>query len=448
LGDKRPTFIDLFAGAGGMSHGFVMQGYNPLYANDHEKPALATYSANNPSTVVSNQDIEIVYPTAIRKAFGLAPGKLDLLTGGPPCQGFSTYGQRNVGDTRNQLYQHFIGFLAEFRPKAFVMENVVGLLSIEGGRIIDDILVKTSKLGYEVQVVTLDAADFGVPQFRKRVFVLGGTGRQKISTPCPTHSTAYTAVEKVRKDAKQTSFWEEVRTEPIQRANTVRDAISDLPREVLTPKLTQASIPYPTFSCLTPYQVEMREGSDSVLYHSAKQMLGIRRLRLTLMRPGDYGNTIRSRIAQAGLPNDVIDELLSGGGSLRDVSLVRSEDRVKEGQLRELLQQGHVKIEEVLAFLNSGGFANKYRRLEWDSPSHTLVAHMARDCSDFVHPDIDRFISVREAARLQSFPDRYLFLGSQFQQLRQIGNAVPPKLSEAIATEVSNFLGYRFEAAS
>ena len=270
----------------------------------------------------------------------------------------------------------------------------------------------------------------------------------KISTPCPTHSTAYTAVEKVRKGAKQTSFWEEVRTEPIRRANTVRDAISDLPREVLTPKLTQASIPYPTFSCLTPYQVEMREGSDSVLYHSAKQMLGIRRLRLTLMRPGDYGNTIRSRIAQAGLPNDVIDELLSGGGSLRDVSLVRSEDRVKEGQLRELLQQGHVKIEEVLAFLNSGGFANKYRRLEWDSPSHTLVAHMARDCSDFVHPDIDRFISVREAARLQSFPDRYLFLGSQFQQLRQIGNAVPPKLSEAIATEVSNFLGYRFEAAS
>ena len=149
----------------------------------------------------------------------------------------------------------------------------------------------------------------------------------------------------------------------------------------------------------------------------------------------------RVRLMADGLPYEVIDELLAGGAGLRNLEECRREDREKERQLRELLHLGHVDIDKLLGKLDSGGFANKYRRLDWDAPSHTLVAHMARDCSDFVHPDIDRFISVREAARLQSFPDRYYFCGSQFHQFRHIGNAVPPLLAAAVAHSISVFLG-------
>ena len=126
---------------------------------------------------------------------------------------------------------------------------------------------------------------------------------------------------------------------------------------------------------------------------------------------------------------------------MRDIEECRTQDREKEQELRKILSQGKIEIDEVLAKLDAGGFANKYRRLKWDDPSHTLVAHMARDCSDFVHPEIDRFITVREAARLQSFPDTYKFPGSQFQQFRGIGNAVPPLLAQAVATQVKGLLG-------
>ena len=186
----------------------------------------------------------------------------------------------------------------------------------------------------------------------------------------------------------------------------------------------------------------MRQNSNEILHHSSKQMLGIRRLRLALMNPGDYGRDIRDRLYEDGLPDSVINGLLYGRADLRDLRGVRKQDKQKEKKLRDILRQGNINVDELMETLNSGGFANKYRRLNWDTPSHTLVAHMARDCSDFIHPDIDRFISVREAARLQSFPDAYYFTGSQFRQLRQIGNAVPPLLAKALAESIAKFLGF------
>jgi DNA (cytosine-5)-methyltransferase 1 len=180
----------------------------------------------------------------------------------------------------------------------------------------------------------------------------------------------------------------------------------------------------------------MRGNQAELTHHSSKQMLGIRRLRLALMHPGDYGTRIEERLSTNGLPEDVIDRLLGGEEGLRDLNQCRTQDREKELALREMLHSGHTSVEKIMQFIDSQGFANKYRRLRWDEPSHTLVAHMARDCSDFVHPQIDRFISVREAARLQSFPDSYYFEDSQFCQLRQIGNAVPPLLAKAVAGSV------------
>jgi len=227
--------------------------------------------------------------------------------------------------------------------------------------------------------------------------------------------------------------------EPTNRYVTVRDAISDLPATVLPPEDTQTALPYPTKPAGGGYRAEIRATSTSLTHHSAKRMLGIRRLRLALLRPGDYGTSLRDRLKTGGLPQGVIDELFGGLG-LRDIDQCRKEDRRKEEELRALLSRGHIDATELFATLDSGGFANKYRRLEWDKPSHTLVAHMARDCSDFIHPEVDRFVSVREAARLQSFPDSYHFPGSQFQQFKQIGNAVPPLLGAAVAKAVLRVL--------
>lgn len=187
-------------------------------------------------------------------------------------------------------------------------------------------------------------------------------------------------------------------------ALSVSDAISDMPEAALLPKDTQKAIPYAR-EAATPYQRAMREGSETLTHHSAKRMLGIRRLRLALLHPGDYGTSIEERLANGGLPDSVINSMMGGDAdNMRDIEECRTEDRKKELALRELLRSGHTSIEQIMTFLDSQGFANKYRRLRWDRPSHTLVAHMARDCSDFVHPSIDRFVSVREAARLGARP--------------------------------------------
>lgn len=419
------TTIDLFAGAGGLSEGFREAGFRTLFANDHEEPAMVTFRRNHPQAETSSTEIEALEPSEIMQRLNLCPGELDALIGGPPCQGFSTYGKRDEDDARNQLYMHFIRFLEAFQPKAYVIENVTGMLSMSDGRVIQDIGRRLRERGYGCSVWVLDAQEYGVPQRRKRVFITGMAGGIELRQPKPTNAA------KVERIVSADLF-----SKPLPRPLTVRDAISDLPSTTLKPRETHQSLPYSS-QPETAYQREMRENSVELTHHSSKQMLGIRRLRLALMHPGDYGSKIEERLAQNGLPDDVIDRLLGDGESLRDLNQCRTQDREKELALRQMLRSGHTSIEAIMAVIDSQGFANKYRRLRWNEPSHTLVAHMARDCSDFVHPGIDRFISVREAARLQSFPDHYRFEGSQFMQLRHIGNAVPPRLGKAVAQSVA-----------
>jgi DNA (cytosine-5)-methyltransferase 1 len=426
----RYLTIDLFCGAGGITQGFKSEGFDAIFANDTETSALETFKNNFPGVELSCDSVEVLDATVLRLNQGLKKGELDVLVGGPPCQGFSTYGKRNPADTRNQLYNHYIRFLDEYEPKAFLIENVVGILSMGDGKIVEDILKKTRSLGYNVHVMVLDAASFGIPQFRKRVFFMGSRKEfPKIEFPLETHAN-------ISQESTPTLF------SHIQVLNpfvTVRDAISDLPASVLLPSATNDSWEY-TCPPKTEYQKEMRAASSNELFHhSSKQMLGIRKVRLALMRPGEYGTQMRKRLLQEGLSKELLDELMGGEG-LKDIGKCRQEDRIKEQEFRAILSKGHVDLEKVLESLDSGGFANKYRRLLWDQPSHTLVAHMARDCSDFVHPDVDRFISVREAARLQSFPDSFKFSGSQFRQFKQIGNAVPPMLGAALARQIREYL--------
>lgn len=421
------TSIDLFAGAGGLSEGLKLAGFNCLWANEFDEPAAKTFAENAPSIEVDTRDIRLIDPSTVKAKLGIERGQLDLLVGGPPCQGFSTYGKREESDPRNQLYNNFFDFIKEFLPKTFVMENVSGILSMNEGAVVKDILAKAKELGYRSTITLAKAELFGVPQKRRRVFIMGSRLGNEISFIPPTHE------EQVIKSKSENIDLFDYELKPVL---TVRDAISDIfNMPVELPKNASASSPYLS-NAKSKYQEFMRQGSEELSNHSAKQMMGIRRLRLTLLKPGDYGRKLLERIEGSGLSYADIDAIINvGDNSVMDGC--RKEDIEKEKRLRELLHEGHHSVTEILATIDPGGFANKYRRLNWDEPSHTLVAHMARDCSDFVHPDLPRFISVREAARLQSFPDKFRFVGSQFQQFKQIGNAVPPLLGKAVGKSIT-----------
>lgn len=412
------TQIDLFAGAGGLSFGFGQVGFHTLFATDFDKDSCKSFALNHPEAIVECANILELDPALLRQDLNLAQGQLDVLVGGPPCQGFSTYGKRDPDDSRNQLYKNYLLFLKEFYPKTFIIENVVGILSMNEGAIINDILTTTRELGYKVDLQTLDVSMYGVPQVRKRVFIIGNRITNSIHFPEPTHGSI----------AEADLF------NALSPILTVRDAISDLPEQVFPPTEMHSETDY-VGPPLNTFQEYMRKATERVPTHSAKRMMGIRRLRLALMKPGEYGNELRKRIETDGLPKEFIDQFFSE--SQADAfEGCRTEDKSKELKLKALLAEGHHKLDEILGHVDSGGFSNKYRRLHWNEPSHTLVAHMARDCSDFVHPEYDRFISVREAARLQSFPDWYRLSGSQFSQLKQIGNAVPPLMSLALARSI------------
>lgn len=424
--------IDLFAGAGGMSEGLRMAGFECIWANELDAHASITFSDNFPKTTVSTVDIREICPADVRRELGLEPGELDLVAGGPPCQGFSTYGQRDAFDPRNQLYRNFFEFVGEFRPKCFVMENVTGLLSMSNGEVIEDILRSARELGYYTQVHSVQAESYGVPQRRRRVFIIGAIVDSAPAFVLPEFGGVGEEMDNVL------DLFAEPHSK--KRVRTVKDAISDLALcDPFPPAGADQAMPYPC-GPLSEYQTLMRAGSSELLSHSAKRMLGVRRLRLALLRPGDYGDQLRDRIKGDGLPYSVIDEILVGHTGSRDLHGCRKQDVEKELQLRAMLHEGRHTVDEIMNFIDHGGFKNKYRRLSWDEPSHTLVAHMARDCSDFVHPEIDRFISVREAARLQSFPDTFRLPGSQFQQLKQLGNAVPPLLARAVGVSVLQHL--------
>ncbi|MDC1223800.1 DNA cytosine methyltransferase [Ascidiaceihabitans sp.] len=413
--------IDLFAGCGGLSHGLRMAGFECVWANEFDKNASKTFQTNFPNSKVSEDDIRSIDASTIRESLGLKPKDLNLLVGGFPCQGFSTYGQRDTADERNQLYIDYIRFVEEFRPKRLLIENVVGMLSMSNGEVVRDISQRLEALGYYCNVQTLQAADYGVPQLRRRVFIYGYLDNHGISWPNPTHS-AEPASDNSRN----------IRSTYV----SVYDALSDLPTTALKPKQVHEVLEYPEVNSLSEYQKKMRNGSDWLHDHSAKQMMSARKLRVILMKQGDYGSDLADIDTSQPIAKSVIAEIVEDCGLRRPIHLCRKQDQEKELALRALFEKADLTYADLVEFIGSGGFANKYRRLDAQKPSHTLVAHMARDCSDFIHPVENRFISVREAARLQSFEDSFKFEGSQFAQLKQIGNAVPPLLGFAVGKAI------------
>jgi DNA (cytosine-5)-methyltransferase 1 len=307
--------------------------------------------------------------------------------------------------------------------------------------------------------MVLDAANFGVPQYRRRVFFVGYRGAKTPQFPIPTNSSPrvrfgesgrnceFDFLHAVRKGNRITNQKEYESLLPemqqdLPRALTVRDAISDLPNEVFKPKETNVAVaPYST-EPQNSYQSAMRRDSGTVLNHASKQHLLRRQARVLLLEQGDYGNHIHTQTHRFQKVAGMVSSMKGSSDVGQIMRRARTVDvEAEQAFLEQVEQLATEGAGEVAKHIASGGFANKYRRLEWDKPSHTLVAHMARDCSDFIHPSENRPISVREAARLQSFPDRFVFKSSQFRQFRGIGNSVPPYLAGALANQIRQDLG-------
>lgn len=388
----KPTTIDLFCGAGGITEGFRQSGYKCLYANDINPLAIATFQHNHPGCRSEAKPIESVDVRKLRRELQIDRGELDVLCGGPPCQGFSINApERFLDDPRNALFKQFVRFLEEFKPKTFVFENVPGLLSLSSEKVFERVLKELHNCGYHTSSRILFAAHYGVPQERWRLIILGSSFDPLPEHPLPTHYAVGRA--NFRGGSTMTFRLDPADRKSLLPATTVRDAISDLPR------------------------LKMGDGAEKV------QLNG--KLR------SDYANTMRSpdnvtfNHVAATLSRANIERLkhIRPGGSWRDIPY-------------ELLPEG-------MKLARRSDHTKRYGRLRFDGLASTIMTKCDPHWGPVFLPDQDRSLTVREAARLQSFPDHYRFLGSRVSQYEQVGNAVPPLLARAVAESIKKTLSAR-----
>ena len=333
--------IDLFCGCGGLSYGFEKAGYNILLGIDNDLKALETFELNHVGSKTICGDITAInYLKDIKPLIGNK--KIDVIIGGPPCQGMSLSGPRNFDDPRNKLYLSYIRLVDEIKPKAFVIENVPGLVGLFNGQIKDSIIQKFKDMGYNIKYRILCAADYGVPQNRRRVIFVG---------------------------MKSGEF---VYPEPLNKTVTCEMALSDLPaleNEIGTEDEEYLTLPQ------NEYQRMMRSVSDTVHNHIA----------------ANHSEKVKKIIS-----------LVPDGGNYKDLP------------------------DE---YIGSRNFHVAWTRFASQKPAPTIdTGHRHH-----FHYKYNRVPTVRECARLQSFPDNFIFLGNKTQQFRQVGNAVPPLLAECLA---------------
>ncbi len=384
-------FIDLFAGAGGLSCGLEMAGFQPILANELVGQYAQTYQKNNPGVRVIVGDIRQVCEQELQADLGLQVGELDLLAGGPPCQGFSVNSPiRSLEDERNHLFQDFLRIATALRPKAILMENVSGIIQLGRGTVVEQIYKVLESLGYGVKHRILFAGHYGVPQMRFRTIFIGiRQGLGEIEFPEPTHNARAIANFS---GAKSLCFEiPPLFASTLKQQTTVWDAISDLPPIASGSRngsLTYGKPPQ------TEYQSALRQGADQVWNHSC---------------------------ASLGKANLERLKYIPQGGSWRDIPY-------------ELLPKGMKKARR-------SDHTKRYGRLHPEGLCSTILTKCDPHWGSFFHPEQDRVISVREAARIQSFPDHYQFTGSVTQQYEQVGNAVPPLMARAIGQAIRTAIG-------
>ena len=421
MNDNGLSYIDLFAGAGGLSEGFIQSGYRPIahvemneyaaktietriaYYYLKENGNLDSYYQYERNEISREQLLELIpdeeVKTVINKEMSESTikgifqtidtiidekdiGQVDVIIGGPPCQAYSLVGRAQSShmlvpmeeDPRNELYKMYVQFLNKYKPRMFVFENVAGIKTARGGQAFKNLQKYMRKVGYEIDYHELNAHDFGVLQSRKRVIIVGwlkGTGYE------------YPSFETIHSDAE------------------VWDLLKDLP-------------------ALTP--------GESAEEHTMSDM---RRLRKYVKE-----NEIRVKA-------DVLTGHIARPHTAQDIEIYkRTIDLWFENSKHERLKYDDLP-DELKTHRNRTSFVDRFKVVEGDVDyCHTIVAHLSKDGHYFIHPDIDqhRSITVREAARIQSFPDSYYFEGPRTSQFVQVGNAVPPMMAKIIADKIKEQL--------
>lgn len=341
---------DLFAGVGGMSEGFRMTGeFDIAFAIEFDKEIADAYKRNHQGTDVYNSNICDIDVEALHRKHP----KVDVIIGGPPCQGFSQKGKRlNLDDPRNFLFQQYVRFVQEFKPKYFVLENVPNIITTSNGYFKEQIISAFENLGYKVTYGVLCAADFGVPQERRRAVFIGQLG-DKLTIKLP---------------------------EPDGTHTTIKEAIYDLPF------------------------IESGEGSEISNYTSEPF--------------SDYQKELRKDCK-------VLHNHVATKHSPKAIEKLKM---IPKGAGKEVLPP---------ELLTKSIYSGTWSRMIEDGVSITITTRFDTPSSGrFTHPILNRCITVREAARIQSFPDNYIFYGNKGSQMKEVGNAVPPFLARAIAREI------------
>lgn len=421
MNDKGLSYIDLFAGAGGLSEGFIQSGYRPIAhveMNEHasktietriayyylkEEGKLKSYYQYEKGQITREQLLELIpedeLKAVINKEMSASTIKdifdtidtikvekgidqVDVIIGGPPCQAYSLVGRAQSShmlvpmeeDPRNELYKMYVQFLKKYRPRMFVFENVAGIKTARSGQAFKNLQKYMKSVGYEIGYQELNAREFGVLQSRKRVIIVGwlkGTGYE------------YPSFEVICSKAQ------------------VWDLLGDL--------------------------TALQPGNESDVY-------GITDMRRVKKYAKDNG--IRQK-------EDVLTGHAARPHTTQDIEIYkRTIDLWFENKRHERLKYDDLP-EELKTHKNRTSFIDRFKVVEGDmNYCHTILAHLSKDGHYFIHPDIDqhRSITVREAARLQSFPDNYYFEGPRTSQFVQVGNAVPPMMAKVIADKIKEQL--------
>jgi len=364
--------IDLFCGCGGMSLGARQAGFNIIAGFDTDERALETYRRNFGDNIGFSVDLNKINPQDITKHFNLKPEKLDLLIGGPPCQGFSKNVPRRhrfLEDPRNMLVNKFLEYVECLRPLVLIMENVAEIKNGFEGTYTSEIKERLLKAGYEVDLKVIYAPDFGAPQRRRRAFFFANRLGIPVSFPEPTHVST-----------KEFILFGETQPEYV----TVADAIGDLPS--LEHGQGEDPMEYKN-SPSNDFQISARQNSKFLHDHVARRLTDNQYQRLASIKAGQ------------------------GAKDLPD----------------------HLKPKSH--------YSGAYGRLAWDSIAPTITRWVFHPGSGrFGHPSDIRVITIREAARLQSFSDDFSFCGTYIQKSHQVGNAVPPVVMKALAEKARELL--------
>lgn len=371
--DQRWKVLDLFCGAGGLSFGFEQTGqFVTVGGIDLLPDRIATFTANHKHAAGLAGDIRETSPDSIREIIG----PVDVIVGGPPCQGFSSirpFRTLTESDRRNSLVEHYVLMLAGLRPKWFVFENVVGLLTHEKGEKLKAILAAFSEMGYTVSYRVINAASFGVPQNRERIVIVGNSVGKEFQWPEPTHYVNHRSMAGGRNGIISSIPLERSILKP---AVTLLEAIGDLPPIESGEEVDE----YSTLSKPSEYQQYIRNDAQALTWHRATK---------------------------------------------------HSE------KMMEIIRHAGSSIKDLPPGMVTSGFSSCYSRLDADRPSNTITVNFVHPSSNrCIHPHQNRALTPREGARLQSFPDTFVFCGTTAQVVKQIGNAVAPLVGKAIADAI------------